>query len=82
MAKFRHDCDACTFLATFGGKDFYACKDMGAPSAELIIRFGNEGPDYSSIHSSFVSGPAFSGTFLSQKYGLVLELARTADIVP
>jgi hypothetical protein len=46
--QFQHDCDSCYFLGRRGEFDLYCCSqsELG-PS--LIARYGNNGPEYSSM---------------------------------
>jgi hypothetical protein len=32
---FRHDCDACTFLGHFYGRDVYVCRDSDTAGAAM-----------------------------------------------
>ena len=48
MPKFTHDCEACTFLGPYQGYDLYVC------DTSVIARFGNDGPEYSSLPISVV----------------------------
>lgn len=41
--QFTHDCDKCTFIGIIDGKDAYVCV------SSVVLRRGNEGPDYDSI---------------------------------
>lgn len=45
---FTHDCDECTFLGISGEKDLYHCMQGGELFPTLIVRHGNEGPEYMS----------------------------------
>lgn len=53
MAKFTHDCEKCTFLATIEieGKwfDLYHCfNKVTRMNATIVARFSSEGEDYAS----------------------------------
>jgi len=55
LPKYNHDCDRCMFLGNHefkndglvpkGYHDIYACP-QGGSIPTIIIRFGNDGPDY------------------------------------
>ena len=54
MAIFTHDCTdqgCCKYAGSFNDSDVYMSRRTGT----LIIRFGNDGPDYSSYPSEIVS---------------------------
>lgn len=73
--KYNHDCDDCMFLGTHefkndalvpkGHHDFYACQ-QGGVIATIIIRYGNEGPDY-------FSGIRFVVTAIDEYYKIFEE---------
>jgi len=44
--KFKHDCEACTFLGTHNDHDLYYCGQTSVPT--VIARYGHAGPDYKS----------------------------------
>ena len=53
MAIFTHDCtdpNCCKYAGSFNDSDVYMSR-----GGTLIIRFGNDGPDYSSYPSEIVS---------------------------
>lgn len=81
--KHTHDCDACHFLASMGGRDHYACREAGG-ELELIIRKSSEPSDYSSLGASML-GLVFSASSetasLVGKYALTAELAAVAGIL-
>ena len=47
-ALFRHDCDACVFLGTFGPYDLYLCPNKRGLWHSVIGRYGSDGPSYAS----------------------------------
>lgn len=47
--KFTHDCATCTFHGRIDGKDVYTHNET------VILRFGNEGPDYSSFDRAIIA---------------------------
>lgn len=52
--RFTHDCDLCDFLGHFWRHDVYFCaRRPGTMNrhGSWIARFGNDGPDYSSMPS-------------------------------
>ena len=51
MPKFKHDCDKCQFLGTEHNHDLYICASRMIPGLgpSVVARFGNEGPDYTSM---------------------------------
>jgi len=52
MAIFTHDCTdhgCCKYAGSFNDSDVYVSR-----TGTLIIRFGNDGPDYSSYSSDIV----------------------------
>ncbi len=59
---FTHDCDDCRYLGTLatpeGRTDLYRCDGGPTVGASLIARFGDEGPDYSSMPESMVDDSA------------------------
>jgi hypothetical protein len=84
-----HDCDCCTFLASFGGVDHYACHGSAAAGTvvewraggvELVRRESSDGPDYTSLPAMMVAIAA-EESVARAKYGITLELARAAGIV-
>ena len=51
MPHFKHDCmdaDCCRYAGSLDGKDIYQSK-----SGDVIIRFGDDGPDYSCYPTEF-----------------------------
>jgi hypothetical protein len=52
MPQYTHDCDTCKYhgIVTFKGHiyDVYSCGSNPIDKS-MIARFGNEGPEYSSI---------------------------------
>ena len=50
--RFKHDCEACTFLGSFGEHDLYHCPQHGLPT--LIARRSSDGSDYSSFLAEIV----------------------------
>lgn len=49
MTQFIHDCDKCISLGWDNGKDYYFCPGFGGDPGSLIIRTGDDGPEYSSL---------------------------------
>ncbi len=44
---FKHDCENCTYLGTFEGRDLYACARNNIVDT-VIARYGNQGSEYAS----------------------------------
>lgn len=44
---YAHDCDECTYLGEYGGKDLYHCL-QGGVMPTLVVRFSSAAPDYTS----------------------------------
>jgi hypothetical protein len=42
--KYIHDCDKCVFLGHLLDRDIYFCKKGNSPT--IILRYGNDGPEY------------------------------------
>ncbi len=59
---FTHDCDDCRYLGTLatpeGRTDLYICVGGEEVGPSVIARFGDEGPDYSSMPESMVDDRA------------------------
>jgi hypothetical protein len=60
--RYIHDCDNCVFLGTYYSYDLYCCvsnieynkrNDEDIPST-IVVRYSNDGPDYSSCYISEV----------------------------
>lgn len=47
--RFIHDCDACEFRGNYKGHDIYRHGDT------IIMRFGNDGPDYHSFDRQIIA---------------------------
>jgi hypothetical protein len=45
---YEHDCDQCTFLGTFEGRDLYHCAGSRPAFQTLIERSSSDGSDYRS----------------------------------
>lgn len=52
MANFQHDCDACQFLGEYESDKKYDLYQTG--NGSVLARFGDEGPDYTSMPLSLV----------------------------
>jgi hypothetical protein len=50
--KFKHDCSGCKYLGTakYDGKiaDWYVCNEGLDLGASIIMRYSDDGPDYTS----------------------------------
>jgi hypothetical protein len=46
--RFKHDCEHCSFLGHAGDHDHYYCS-YSVGELSLIARFGDAGPEYSSM---------------------------------
>jgi hypothetical protein len=44
-ARHTHDCSSCRLIGRSGEEDVWYCEDQSS----LVLRFGSEGPDYSSL---------------------------------
>lgn len=54
-AKFKHDCDACELVGgDVDGYDLYYCPRDILDGGTVVVRFGNEGREYSSSPLSLV----------------------------
>lgn len=58
----HHDCLDCTYLGTIASKwnvgtvaDLYVCGGFNPERPSVIARYGDDGPDYSSIPTSMVA---------------------------
>ena len=46
--KYQHNCDKCKFMPwPWKPFDVYVCPQGGSPT--MILRYGNDGPDYESV---------------------------------
>ena len=45
--QYAHDCERCTFLGRIDEGDVWHCPNDGGGS--IIVRFGDDGPEYSSF---------------------------------
>lgn len=52
-AQFEHDCENCVLISTTSKVDIYVCPDEENPN--LVVRHGNDGPDYYSDISGFAN---------------------------
>lgn len=43
LPRYDHDCDHCRFVGHLGDVDCYTCGES------VIMRYGNDGPDYESM---------------------------------
>lgn len=64
--RYKHDCQACTFLGTFEGVDLYHCPQHGMPT--LVARCSSDGSDYTSLLAELVQRDAriFTGSALQE----------------
>jgi len=60
--RFDHDCSGCMYLGNYKEFDVYYCRDSGAGS--IILRFGDEAPEYASspVSCAFYTDPELSET--------------------
>jgi len=56
MPEHMHDCDRCRYLGTVQmiGRtlDIYNCTSIISPEGSIILRYGSDGPEYSSLDVS------------------------------
>ena len=54
---YEHDCEACRHLGTVNGADgvvdLYMCPRDGGLGPSLVARFGDDGPDYTSVPAQY-----------------------------
>lgn len=74
----KHDCSRCTFLGTFGGADMYYCRATEGKRVTLILRDGDEGPEYDSLplHEG-LNGP-MADLVADCRYGVAYAIALHA----
>ena len=73
MAIFTHDCtsDCCKYAGSFNDADVYTSR-----SGTLIIRFGNDGPDYWSYPSEIAKLVAE----VNPKVKLAMDMVKFAEL--
>jgi hypothetical protein len=57
--KFKHDCDNCILLGCTDKSDMYYCT-RGPLGGSAIVRFSDDGPDYTSVPISVAKTMDFS----------------------
>lgn len=91
--EFEHDCDACRFLGKVSyveqgqtmQADAYLCARQLKPGdrvsfehqGSLIVRIGDDGPEYTSSPLAGLHEVAHQGDLLDQAYGLLIEAGRS-----
>ena len=74
MPHFKHDCmdaDCCRYAGSLDGKDIYQSK-----SGDVIIRFGDDGPDYSCYPTEFAVMVAKRDPHVKAAVELIAEKVR------
>ena len=46
---FKHDCEKCTYVGSTDTFDVYLCCTVWSKGRGMIIRYSDDGPDYSSV---------------------------------
>lgn len=89
--QFTHDCTACVFLGRYSRPpgqllftlknefDLYFCKASNRCLDTVVARFGNEGSEYASGHSSFYPKPV--GMDLHNPLAIAVERANARQIL-
>lgn len=83
--KFRHDCGHCKFITGLlirGERhDLYICVDDRTGSGSVVYRYGDDGPEYSSFCTEFITQSL--GDSARGEWGeLALELASIIHSAP
>ena len=46
--RFHHDCSGCVYLGRMGDLDAYLCPGVSEVMLSIILRHGDDGPEYAS----------------------------------
>jgi len=80
LKHFVHDCTACDFLGTFDGHDLYVHRIANEKWDDLVVRFGDDGPDYKSISNRVpTSDPHFVQAKKWARNGSIEELKTSGN---
>ena len=72
IPRYTHNCDRCEFLGQYGNYDLYVCPKFNDIIIDtLVVRFGNESPDYA-------SGAVFGIQHLNEKNNPYREALKRA----
>ena len=65
LPRYQHDCDVCRFIGHVGHVDCYTCGDS------VVMRYGNDRPDYSSMPRAMSSQIPEYATVLEMEQRIV-----------